>query len=179
MFKGYEQLIKKYENYRKDLPDILEREILTESAEMLQQKMTKRIFTEGLDSKGNTIAGRYSESPITVKKEVFIKPAAFKGKKKSMRLEHGYKELREIQGLKTDKVHLEYSGELRRSLKARRRLNAVVIGFSSKLSTQKARNLQHRYRVTIFRPTKEETQDHLREVNKRLRKIQREYFYGS
>lgn len=177
MFKGFEKLISKYENYRKHLPDVLERQILEETAELLQQKMKRRIFTNGQDSKGEKIADNYGQKPMSVQQNIFIKPSAFKGKK-TMKLKHGYKELREIQGLPTDKVNLKYSGDLRESLKVRRRKNAVVIGFSDKNNTVKAKNLQSKYGKIIFRPTKEETQQHLKEVVKRLKNTQKQYFYG-
>ncbi|VXB02775.1 hypothetical protein [Chryseobacterium sp. 8AT] len=177
MSNGYEKLIRKYEQYKKDLPDILEDKILDETAAELERKVRKRIFTDGLDSDGNIIAQSYSTKPTIVKQDVFIKPSAFKGTK-TMKLEYGYKELRDIQGLKTDKVNLDYSGDLKRSLRVARSEKSVVIGINEKRNLDKVQNLEKKYQTKIFAFSKKEIQDHIQNIIKKLRIVQRDYFYG-
>lgn len=177
MSNGYDKLIRKYEQYKRDLPQLLEDQVLDETAAELQKKVRKRIFTDGLDSDENTIGQSYSTKPAVVKQDVFIKPSAFKGKK-TMKLEHGYKELREIQGLKTDKVHLEYSGDLKDDLRVSRSDGSVVIGVNNPSNIDKIEKLEKQYQTKIFAFSQKEIQDHFRNVVKKLRKAQKEYFYG-
>lgn len=177
MSNGYDKLIRKYEQYKRDLPDILEDQVLDETAAELERKVRKRIFTNGLDSDGNLIGQNYSSKPTTVKKEVFIKPSAFKGNK-SMKLQYGYKELRDIQGLKTDKVNLNYSGELKNKLRIARSQKTVVIGIVDRNNSEKAQSLEKKYQTRIFAFSEKEIQDHFKNVVKKLRKVQKEYFYG-
>lgn len=177
MSNGYDKLIRKYEQYKKDLPDLLEEKILNETAAELEKKVRKRIFTEGLDSGENKITQSYSTKPAIVKQDVFIKPSAFKGKK-AMRLEHGYKELREIQGLETQIVNLDYSGDLKQDLKVTRSEKSIVIGITEQHNVVKVQNLEEKYKTKIFAFSQKEIQDHFESVIKKLRKVQRDYFYG-
>ncbi len=174
---GYDKLIRKYEQYKRDLPDILEDKVLEETAAELERKVRKRIFTDGLDANGNTIGQSYSTRPSVVKKDVFVKQAAFKGKK-TMKLEYGYKELREIQGLETDKVNLDYSGDLKKSLRVERSEKGVVIGVTEKHNLEKVQKLEKKYQTKIFAFTQKEIQDHHNNVVKKLKKAQRDYFHG-
>lgn len=174
---GYEKLIRKYEQYKQDLPAILEDQVLDETAAELERKVRKRIFTDGLDSDENLIGQNYSTKPTTVKKEVFIKPSAFNGKK-TMKLQYGYKELRDIQGLKTDKVNLNYSGELKNKLRVARSQKSVVIGIVDRQNADKAEKLEKKYQSKIFAFSEKEIREHFKNVVRKLRKIQKEYFYG-
>jgi hypothetical protein len=174
---GYDKLIRKYEEYKRDLPNILEDKILDETAAELQSKVRKRIFTKGLDANGNTISQSYSTKPTVVKKDVFIRPSAFKGNK-TMRLEHGYKELRDIQGLQTKTVNLDYSGALKNSLIVERDQQSVIIGVNDRDNLDKVQKLEKKYQTKIFSFSEKEIQDFIKTVRKKLRKAQREYFYG-
>lgn len=174
---GYEKLIKKYEDYRKELPEILETKILEETAAELQNKIKKRIFEDGLDSNGNIIAQSYSTKPITVQKDVFIKPAAFKGKK-TMKLNYGYKELRYIQGLATSRVNLDYSGKLKNNLRVARSQKSIVIGVNSNDEAIKARILEEKYKTKIFGFSQQEIKEHFDSVFSKIKENQREYFNG-
>ncbi|MFC7347312.1 hypothetical protein ACFQO9_11345 [Chryseobacterium zhengzhouense] len=177
MSNGYDKLIRKYEQYKRDLPDIIEDNILKETAEELERKVKKRIFIDGLDVNGNTIGENYSTKPTVVKQDVFIKPSAFKGKK-SMKLEYGYKELRDIQGLKTDKVNLNYSGELKSKLRVARSEKSIVIGIIDRINAEKAKKLEEKYQTKIFSFSQKEVESYLKNVVKKLKNIQRDYFYG-
>lgn len=176
MSNGYDKLIRKYEQYKRDLPQILEDQVLEDTAAELEKKVRKRIFTDGLDSDENII-GEYSTKPTVVKKDVFIKPSAFKGTK-TMKLEYGYKELRDIQGLKTDKVNLDYSGDLKKGLKVSKSDQSVVIGVNDKDNLDKVQKLEKKYQTKIFAFSQKEIQDHFQNIVRKLRKAQRQYFYG-
>ncbi|KAB1228447.1 hypothetical protein [Chryseobacterium viscerum] len=175
---GYEKLIRKYEDYRKELPEILETKILEETAAELQVKVKKRIFENGLDTNGNIIANSYSTKPITVKKEVFIKPGSFKGKK-SMRLEYGYKELREIQRLPTSKVNLDYSGKLKKNIRISRSHRSIVLGVSNIEDAEKVRQLEEKYKTKIFGFSQNEIKEHLENVFKKIKENKIKYFHGN
>lgn len=177
MSNAYDKLLQKYEQYKRDLPELLEDHVLEETAAELERKVRKRIFIDGLDANGNIIGQNYSTKPAIVKQDVFIKPSAFKGKK-TMKLEYGYKELRDIQGLKTDKVNLNYSGELKNKLRIARSEKSVVIGIVDRLNADKAKRLEEKYQTKIFAFSEKEIQSHLKNVVKKLKGIQRDYFYG-
>lgn len=177
MSNGYAKLIQKYENYRKDLPEILETKILDETAAELQKKVKKRIFEDGLDSNEDIIAQGYSTKPITVEKKVFVKSSAFNGKK-TMKLNYGYKELRDIQGLPTDRVNLDYSSDLKNNLRVARSKKSVVIGIMDRNNAEKAKRLEQKYKTIIFGFSQNEIREHLQSVVKKLRKVQKDYFYG-
>lgn len=177
MNDGYDKLIKTYEHYKRDLTEILEDKILEETAAELQNKVRKRIFTDGLDANGNIISGSYSTKPIVVKKDVFINQSAFNGKK-TMKLQYGYKELRDIQGLKTDKVNLDYSGDLKEDLKVEVSDKSVVVGISKMHNLEKALNLEKKYQTKIFAFTENEIKFHLKNVIEKLRKAQKDFFHG-
>ncbi|MDV7696301.1 hypothetical protein N6B72_05145 [Chryseobacterium soli] len=174
---GYDKLIRKYEDYRKDLPGILETRILEETAAVLQNKVRKRIFEEGLDSNDNVISQNYSTNPITVKKETFIKPSAFTGKK-TMKLNYGYKELRDIQALPTNRVNLDYSGSLKNSLRVARNKKSIVIGINDRHNIEKAKSLEQRYKTRIFAFSQDEIKENFKIIFHKIKEVQREYFNG-
>ena len=177
MYEGYDKLIQRLDNYRRDLPQRLQTDVLEDAALQMQKAIRNRIFKNGIDTKGDEISNSYGTSPITVQKKSFIKPSAFKGEK-SMKLKYGYKELREIQGLETDKVNLRYSGDLRESFKIIKRNVSIIIGFNTKDNFNKAKSLEKKYDKTIFKPSKEERKANLKKIVAGLRKIHKAYFYG-
>jgi hypothetical protein len=174
---GYDKLIRKYEEYRSHLADSLETKILEETAAELQNKVSKRIFEDGLDCNDDVIAQGYSTKPITVKKEMFIKSSAFNGKK-TMKLNYGYKELRDIQGLPTNLVNLDYSGDLKNSLRIARSKRAIVIGINERNNIEKAKKLELKYKTRIFAFSQNEIKESYEIVFDKVRQIKREYFHG-
>ncbi|ROI05448.1 hypothetical protein EGI16_03415 [Chryseobacterium sp. G0240] len=175
---GYEKLIKKYEDYRRNLSDVLETRILEETAVELQSKVKKRIFEDGLDANGNLISQSYSTKPMNVRKEVFIKPSAFSGKK-TMKLNYGYKELRDIQGLPTSKVNLDYSGKLKRNIHIARIQKSVVLGVNTTEDAEKVKHLEQKYNTKIFGFTQNEIKEHMDNVFNKIKENQRTYFHGN
>lgn len=177
MSNGYAKLIQKYESYRNAIPDLLENGILDETAAELQKKVKKRIFEDGLDSNEDVIAQSYSTKPITVKQDVFVKSSAFNGKK-TMKLNYGYKELRDIQGLSTNRVNLDYSSDLKNSLRVARSKKDVVIGITERHNVEKAKKLELKYKTKIFDFSQNEIKEHFESVVRKLKIAQREYFNG-
>jgi hypothetical protein len=138
-------------------PEVAER-IVTTGAISLERQIKARVFVKGEDS-GNVKIGNYSTSPITVGKGAFFKKSAFqpKAKHKTVTLPDGYKELRDIQGMRTDTVTLKYSGALRKSLDISvTSPNRAVIGFTSIESEVVANAQERRYGRPIFTPNPDE-----------------------
>lgn len=139
---------------------------LTHGANELVGEMRKRIFSKGLDSSGNQIATGYSSTPTYVPKKVFIREGSFtaQGKenkgnfkngneRKTMYLEHGYKELREVQGRQTSFVDIRYSGSLEKSIETLREdENNVVVAITDGLESTKRKGLEDNYGKDIFTP---------------------------
>lgn len=96
----------------------------------------------------------YSTKPWNFKREDFVKRSAFQPKKpgqKTMYLEQGYKELRDIQGFRTDITNLKYSGDLIKSMIAfKESPNSFVLKFNSSHETIKSIKLEKQYGAPIF-----------------------------
>lgn len=140
---------------------------LTHGANELMAEMRTRIFTKGLNSDGSPIGNAYSEKPIYVSKDVFIRKGAFtpKGKtskgnfkngneRKTMFLEHGYKELRDIQARQTDHVDWRYSGSLEKSIEVvREDERNVLIAITDGDESAKRKGLEERSNQKVFTPS--------------------------
>jgi len=168
--------LKKIENYKRELPEKLSNEIYPKAIEKATRSLKLRIFTRGLDANGNEI-GNYSTKEIIVSKNVFVKPSAFKPQrnKKAMKLVNGYKELKQIQNLKSEKVNLVYSGKLKNSLQS----NKNIIGFTDSKESEIARNNENRYGKTIFGLSDDEKLKLSRNISSEMRKLQKKYFYAN
>ena len=90
--------------------------------------------------KYNPILKQFAHSPE--KRIVKVEP-------QSMFLKEGYKELRQIQGRRTDYVNLEYKGDLEGSLKMEAGEDATLIGFDNEHESKKRKGLEEKYRGTI------------------------------
>ncbi|WP_312208277.1 hypothetical protein [Empedobacter sp.] len=159
--------------YLKDsLPEQLNENVYPEIAESITTSYRNRIFTKGLDSNENEI-GEYSTKTINVTEQQFIKKSAFvptSKKGKSMTLKNGYKELKQVQGLKSDSVNLLYSGELKNSIKYKNLKNGFIIGFNSTENAEKSEKLENKYGKIIFQFSNEEKQIIQKQVALALRK---------
>lgn len=146
------------QRFRTEFPQTFKTRLVEVSKVALMGKMIERIFEDGLDSKDSVI-GSYSTKPMYAPKGIFVKASAFKpkGKKssknKTMLLEGGYKQFREIQGRPTDKVNLDLSSDLRSSIQLVSDDNTVVIGISNKVNSNKARGNEKRFKKRIFSPS--------------------------
>lgn len=145
---------------------------MTHGANELIGEMRTRIFSKGINSDGGQIGNSYSETPIYVPKEVFIRKGSFtaKGKenkgifkngneRKTMHLEHGYKELREIQGRQTAFVDWRYSGSLEKSIEAVREDDKhILVAITDGLESTKRKGLEEKSNQTVFTPSESDMQ---------------------
>ena len=143
---------------------------LVHGANVLVSEMKQRIFAQGLTSDGVPITLSYSTTPVYVSKDVFVRKSSYMPKgvknkgnfkngneRKTMYLEHGYKELREIQGRQTNHVDLRYSGSLEKSIEVLREDERnVLVAITDGLESTKRKGLEEHYGVTIFKPAQKE-----------------------
>lgn len=131
-----------------------------------------RIFNDGKDSSGSKI-GDYSTTPMLTGAKNFrtkTKAAAFfdaedvefrtvksKGKNLALGLiEGGYKEFRELNGLRSDTVDLQFTGSLFESIIVGTYGANFVLGYNSSEKARIAQHLENKYGKKIFYPTEEE-----------------------
>lgn len=164
------------------------------SAVELLSSIKNRIFKQGLNSNGSQI-GSYSTTPIYVKRNQFAKPSAFapggktrnkaklvnkKGtvfvvdkKRKTMYLEYGYKQLRDIQGLQTGSVDLKYRGRTAKAYVMQERTEDVLLGLNTVLAAAIRSKQEDRFKAPIFSATQTEIQQYISATNNRLERITR------
>lgn len=134
----------------------------------VQAAMAKRIFEEGTGGAGQKL-GTYSTKPMYATKKQFVKSGAFKpqgkagGKstfknkrpRKSMYLPQGYKQLKQVQGMQSNYVNLQYSGALKQAFEGKLQRNAqqVTIGLVGKQNDKKLMALKAKYGTGIFKAT--------------------------
>jgi hypothetical protein len=117
--------------------------------------------TSSFKPKGKPVTGRKNLKSTTFnvsnrkKKPVLVNPE-FR-EVKSMYLESGYKELRDIQGKPTDKVNLIYRGDLvPNQYQLQSVEKAVLLGFISERSSLIRKGLERKFGANIFQATHEE-----------------------
>lgn len=167
------KLLELHANLVKEISEVA----MIHGANELIGEMRDRIFNKGLNSSGNPIGNSYSTTPTYVSKDVFIRKGSFtpKGKenkgnfkngkeRKTMYLEQGYKELRDIQGRQTAKVDWRYSGSLEKSIEAvREDSNSVLVAITDGLESSKRKGLEEQSGQTVFTPSESDIQ-HYEEV---------------
>lgn len=90
--------------------------------------------------------------------------------RKSMYLADGYKELRDIQGLRTDVVNFKYRGDLMRSYESQRIAYAVLLGLTTTESIQKRQNLEKKF-GDVFHATEAEKQEYINAATYTLNRL--------
>lgn len=132
----------------------------------------QRVFNNGLASDGGKI-GDYSTKPMFTGSKNFRtagKADAFfdeddvefrtiktkKGQKALALVKGGYKEFRELNGLRSDTVDLQFSGSLFESIIVGTYGDNFVLGFNNVEKAKIAAHLEAKYGKKIFYPTKEE-----------------------
>ena len=164
------------------MPDVLAVTVMGE----LMAIHKKRIFDDGLNTKGESL-GEYSTEEAYFSKDEFVRKAAFKpqGKdpkkqlkttlfdigtkkkrtvqikknfteRKTMFLAKGYSEFRDIQGRKTDHVNLKLSGSLEAGINVVKNENAALYGTTSPYESEKFQGLEDRYGVFGLTPTEQQ-----------------------
>lgn len=133
----------------------------------------ERIFNTGLDSAGKAI-GTYSTKPMLTGAKNFRTKSKAKdffneddvefrivkgkgGKNQALGLiEGGYKEFRELNGLRSDTVDLQFTGSLFQSIIVGIYGDHFVLGFNNPEKAKIAQHLEKKYGKKIFQPTAEE-----------------------
>lgn len=138
------------------MPDVIATAIFGE----LEAMYKRRIFDNGLKSDGSQI-GEYSNKPIYVGKDEFVRKAAFKphgkpdanGKKrtknKTMFIAGGYSEFRSIQGRETNHINFKYSGSEERAFKTMKFGNAALFGNTDLNESIKIESQQEKFGNTF------------------------------
>lgn len=184
------EYMQKLNNYSRELPERVQEFALEKAGGALVRKMKDRIFNQGFDKFFKILAEGYSTVPIYVTKEQFVKRSNFrpKGKNengktkangtdiKSMYLQHGYKELKEIQGLQASRINLVYRGDLKRAFSSQVESNVLYIGFTNTKEAEKADWLTKKYQTDIFHAADEELLEYYDRLVVEMRKVYKSFF---
>lgn len=98
--------------------------------------------------------------------------------RKSMYLEQGYKQLRDIQGKPTDKINFTYSGDLMLAYQQQQKDKSILQGLTSELEALKREGLEGRFGKTLT-PMKEEINEYQKDVAKSLQQQQLKILKGA
>jgi hypothetical protein len=136
--------------------------IYVQNGNLLLATIKNRIQREGKDSSGAKMEG-YSTKSAYYTRSQFVKKGSFKargktGKKvfangdnhKSMFLQNGFKEFREIQGRQTQLRDLTLSGDLMLSYVLGTDTNAILLGFNQTFQSKKRKGNEKRNGGAIF-----------------------------
>ncbi|ADX66962.1 Uncharacterised protein [Weeksella virosa] len=172
--KAYLEMLKKI---RVEATDIMSIPIFQKIAEQTERSMKIRIFENG-KATNNSEIGKYSEKPMRVSQNQFINKSNFiptgRGKK-TAEMKGGYKELRQKQGLKSDTVNLEYTGELRHSISAKAHSHGFKIGFTNRKNSKKAKHLEYKYKKNVFQLTEPEKKQITKAITEESKKIHNKF----
>lgn len=161
--------IEEYRTFLKGLKKKLKPEDIgaDKALQVMVGKIKKRVHVDG-KGKNNEQLGQYSMKPMLFSQKDFYKKQAFKPAypgDKFQFFKDGYKGLREAQGMKTDKVILDYSGQMKKGLIAK----------GKKVTMQGSRN-QKVYQDNVdkygdfYNPTTEELEAYGIEIVKNIKK---------
>lgn len=95
----------------------------------------------------------------------------------TMYLENGYKQLRDVQGLRTDIVNLKYRGDLIDSYQMQKTQQSVLLGLTSGKEALKREGLEGRF-GEIFYASQQETEQYISRANYLLNRITRNTIQG-
>lgn len=126
-----EEFNRRFELLELELVRIIKDAPLVKSQDLLGL-LLQRIFVNGIDS-GGAVIGQY------------------KGGR--------YKAIRNAKGLRIDRVDLEFTGELFRSINTGTNEEGAIIGFTNADRAKIADYLEERYGKAIFAPTEQEQAD--------------------
>jgi hypothetical protein len=136
------------------MPDVIAQSVMLELKAMHNQ----RIFDKGLRTDGSDI-GTYSDAPAYFAKEQFIRKSVFKGigkpnkigkrktGNKTMFIATGYAGFRDMQGRRSDRKNLKYSGSLEKNLEVQKFGNSVLYGTTNLTESKKFEALEEEYDV--------------------------------
>ena len=109
------------------------------------------------------------KNPVNYKSYSLVKPNY--QVRKTMYLKEGYKELRDIQSLRTDIVNVRYRGDLLNDYQMAKDAQAYLLGFSTELQSKKRKGLEKRFGARIFYATASEIEAYDERVNFNLRRL--------
>lgn len=108
------------------------------------------------------------KNPVNYKRYTIVK-SNFK-ERLTMYLENGYKQLRDIQGLRTDIVNFKYRGDLINSYQLQKVAQSVLLGLTDMKSAQKRESLEKKF-GPVFYATANESQNYIDRVNFLMRRV--------
>lgn len=190
MSQSLAQYGKNLQNLVNSLSGDLTEQMIVPPASRLLGNIKNRVQRDGKNSQGQNI-GQYSEKAMYANRKQFKKTGAFKaqgqngfkGEKvvtkgkgknktysiskstpKSMYLQHGYKQLRDIQGMPTDIVNFTYRGDLLLDYKMVASNQKVLLGLSSEKQVKKRKGLEAKF-GEVLPAMKSEIREYVEEVN--------------
>ena len=138
------------------------------AANKMRATIINRIANEGRATDGSKI-GAYSRKPGYYTQKQFVRRGAFQavGKSgkatfadgrphRSMYLQGGYGQLRDIQGRRTDVMNLQYSGDMLLDFQQQATDTAILIGFTKKKESDKRKGNEQRAGKKIFQASQTE-----------------------
>lgn len=151
------------------IADLDTAKLIFPAAQEVQRLLVKRLFNEGEGAQGKL--GTYSTEAGYFSKNQFKNKGAFRAKgksgktkfengepHKSMYLEDGYKELKQVQGYESSFVNLTYSSDLRNDISTGMKIKGdkVVSILKRNINTEKVEWLSDKYGDKTFKHTQEE-----------------------
>lgn len=149
----------------------------------LHNAMLKRIFVDGISGSGGKI-GNYSFKPLYAPQRVFTKPGSFlpQGKnsalqlfkngklRKTMYLQQGYRQLRQIQGLDAGTVNLTYTGSLQQDFSTGLSVEggSIILKLNSAVNQDKLTWLKKKYGDSLFQHTQQEKEQFINDATQAL-----------
>lgn len=138
------------------------------------KEIKNRVTDRGENTNGGQI-GQYDTKEMYAPQKAFAKPSAFRGvgkhggtPRKTMYLGRGYKELRDIQALRTDFINLQYRGDLINDYRMQKVARDFVIGFTNEKNKLIREGQEDKADSLIFTPSTDEIADYYKNIDRNL-----------
>lgn len=181
--------IQEYNKVLKNMPGKVQQRVMEgviiPAANVMLASIINRNVRDGKNTDGSKRPG-YSTRPGYYSPKQFVKKSAFKpqgknGSKKgakTMYLPAGYKQLREIQGRKTEVVNAEYTGDTMLAFTlGKENETTAVIGFNREKASRVRKSLEKRY-GSMFKPSQQEVANYKKEVTEQSKQLQRNIIFN-
>lgn len=166
-----------------------EESIIIPAASAMTANIINRNANRGENSDGSKRDG-YSTKPIYANRDKFVRKSSFvpQGKtgrgnfkngneRKSMELPGGYKQLREIQGRRTDIKNYDYTGDTLNAFGFGKNNLGIAIGFRNERAAIIRKALEEK-NGAAFPPSEQEKQEYIQEVTKNTKELQIQIISG-